>query len=38
MGADQSRLYASIPDNVAQYAEGHRITSYFLDWQSGRSG
>ena len=23
------RLYMAIPDEVAQYAEGHRITSYF---------
>jgi hypothetical protein len=24
------RLYLAIPDEVAQYAEGHRITSYFM--------
>ena len=31
------RLYMAIPDDVAQYAEGHRITSYFAlsDVQDG---
>ena len=33
------RLYMAIPDDVAQYAEGHRITSYFAlsDVQDGEA-
>jgi hypothetical protein len=33
------RLYMAIPDDVAQYAEGHRITSYFAlsDVQDGET-
>jgi hypothetical protein len=39
VGADAG-LYMAIPDDVAQYAEGHRITSYFAltDVRDGERG